>query len=605
MVDSLVLYKGQPGIVRRIGDKKLAIDLADGEQVSVRPKDITVIHPGPSPHPSRLETIIGDPRTAWELLNGSQTTLRELAELAYGDYSPSAAWAVCRLLSDGLYFGGTADRIVVHSRDQVEAIRLSRELKAAEERDWESFISRAAAGRIALDDERYLADVIALALGRSDSSRTLKRLNKPQTSESAHAFLLAAGRWRPVDNPYPARFGIKTEQPELPVGPMLDDHRRDLTGLLSLAIDDEGNTDPDDAISLDGDTLWVHIADVAAMITTDHPADIEARSRGANLYLPEGTIHMLPQQVTHLLALGLHAESPALSIAIGLLPSAEVVLKEITPSRIRVQRVSYEAAERSLARSPYRELLAIAERNRSRRIEAGAVEIDLPEVQIRTAIDGQVVIRPLPPLNSRQMVREAMLMAGEAIGRYAVENDIPLGFAVQDPPTDIALTPKAEVNSLSRMWTQRRAMQRSRVLTVPGRHSGLGLDAYVQVTSPLRRYLDLLAHQQLRLHLQGRPPIEHADVVQRAGEYQAVAGVVRSVERFSNQHMTLVYLMQNAGWEGNGIVVENKHGSDIVLIPELAWETEIYHQPLPLDSIVRLRVESVDLPNRSARFTEL
>ena len=33
----------------------------------------------------------------------------------------------------------------------------------------------------------------------------------------------------------------------------------------------------------------------------------------------------------------------------------------------------------------------------------------------------------------------------------------------------------------------------------PVPHAGLGLDAYVQVTSPIRRYNDLLAHWQLKV----------------------------------------------------------------------------------------------------------
>ena len=41
----------------------------------------------------------------------------------------------------------------------------------------------------------------------------------------------------------------------------------------------------------------------------------------------------------------------------------------------------------------------------------------------------------------------------------------------------------------------------------------------------------------------------------------------------------------------------------MIIIPELAWEGELYRRaPLPLDSVVRLAVDSIDLPNRTARF---
>ncbi len=51
------------------------------------------------------------------------------------------------------------------------------------------------------------------------------------------------------------------------------------------------------------------------------------------------------------------------------------------------------------------------------------------------------------------------------------------------------------------------------------------------------------------------------------------------------------------------MVIENKPGRDLVLIPALAWETELYgRRNRPLNSVVQLAVESVDLPQRTARF---
>ena len=49
----------------------------------------------------------------------------------------------------------------------------------------------------------------------------------------------------------------------------------DLTGLEAWAIDDAGNQDPDDAVSLEGNRLWVHIADAAALILPDGEADLQ------------------------------------------------------------------------------------------------------------------------------------------------------------------------------------------------------------------------------------------------------------------------------------------------------------------------------------------
>jgi exoribonuclease-2 len=461
-----------------------------------------------------------------------------------------------------------------------------------------------AAGHATAEDERYMPDVIALALGRSETSHTLRRLGREQTRENAHALLLAVGRWQPADNPYPLRLGVAVEPPMCPVGPLPDEPRRDLTLLTALAIDDEGSGDPDDAHSLDGELLWVHVADVAALVPPDSAADLAARDRAATLYLPEGAVRMLPPEFTDRLALGLQPVSPALSFALRPLADGDFELVEITPSWVRVTRTTYEATEARLDESPIREMLVLAERNRARRLANGAIEIDLPEVKIKAAVDGAVSIRPLPPLRSRTLVREAMLIAGEAAGRLAHTHALPLAYTTQDPPAESG--PFDPAGPPSAMWAQRRAMQRSRPSTAPSRHAGLGLDVYVQITSPLRRYLDLLAHQQLRAHLRGETSLDTTAVMLRIGEVEAVAGATRAAERQSNQHWTLVYLLQHPEWRGQGIIVENKPGRDVALIPELAWEAELYgRQSRPLDSVLTLRVDSVDLPNRcSARYRD-
>jgi hypothetical protein len=53
----------------------------------------------------------------------------------------------------------------------------------------------------------------------------------------------------------------------------------------------------------EGYSLWVHVADPAASVLPGSPADIEARSRGTTLYLPEGASRMLGEEVLSLFVL--------------------------------------------------------------------------------------------------------------------------------------------------------------------------------------------------------------------------------------------------------------------------------------------------------------
>jgi exoribonuclease II len=595
----LLLYKNQPALLTQGGDKKIEIALADGRSLSVRPKDVTMLHPGPLTQFNQLNEPEGDVETAWELLQGSAATLPELAELAYNAYTPASAWAVWQLLDDRLYFNGTLDEIVAQTPEQVAAEQAARASKAAEEQAWRSFLARLETGGVTGEDGRYLQEVAALALGQNQKSQVLRALNQPETPEAAHALLLRVGYWQAGNNPYPARAGLPTASPDLPIPALLDEARRDLTHLPAFAIDDEGNQDPDDALSWDEGKLWVHVADVAAQVTPDSLLDLEARARGVNLYLPEGTVTMLPPALTEQLGLGLMTPSPALSFCLEVDESGEARLLEVTPSWVAVTRLSYGEVNGRLTDPPFAQLHEIARRAEARRLSNGAIHIDLPEVRVRVAEDDQVVVRPLPRLESQDMVREAMLLCGEAVARYAFAQDIPLPYTVQDPPSE----PLPPANTPSEFFARRRLMSPSRPSISPGAHAGLGLGLYVQVTSPLRRYLDLVIHQQLRAYLAGEALLDASDLMDRVGAAEAISGDARRTERLSNRHWTLVYLQQNPGWRGEGIIVEKRGRKDVVLLPELDLEARVTVKgERPLDSPLLLHLQEVDLPNLETFF---
>jgi exoribonuclease-2 len=214
-------------------------------------------------------------------------------------------------------------------------------------------------------------------------------------------------------------------------------------------------------------------------------------------------------------------------------------------------------------------------------------------------VAGEIDIRPLPPLRSRALVREAMLMAGAAVARFALAHDLPLPYTSQEPP----LVDVPPASTPAEMFARRRLMRPGQQSTIPGRHAGLGLDGYAQATSPLRRYLDLVVHQQLRAFVAGRPQLDVPAILERIGAADAVVGSVRWAERRAIQHWTLVYLLRRPSWEGDAVLVEQQGAYDRYLIPALALETELYRrQELPLDSVVRLAFQEANLPQLQARF---
>lgn len=594
--NSLVLFKNRPALVKEMGAKKISLT-TDSGKVSVRPKDVTLLHVGPIKSLAELTMPAGDVDTAWELMEGETTTLEDLSELAFEAFTPQTAWALWELIADGLYFHGTPEAVQVRTADEVEAIKQEREAKAAEAQAWDDFVERVRTGSVLPEDGRFLQELILFANGQLGHSKLLKALKQAELVENAHKLLLALGEWDEMRNPHPLRAGVAINSAKVDIPDLPDEERRDLTHLVSVAIDDEGSNDPDDAISWDNGRIWIHIADVSAIVTPDSPADLEARGRGANLYLPEGTITMLPEEATAVLALGLQEKSPALSFGLVLNDAGEIEETEITPSWIHVTRTTYEDAETMLDQSPYKEIKVMTDRYAARRAAFGSIEIDLPEVRIRVN-DGQVVIRPLPTLNSRNLVRDAMLMTGEAAAKFAFENNIPIPYTTQSAPID-ELPP---ATTLSNMFARRKMMSPSQQGSTPGAHSGLGMGMYAQATSPLRRYLDLVVHQQLRAFLRNEPLMDGGEVMERVGSADAISREVRYAERQSNKHWTMVYLLQNPEWQGEAVVVDQRGKRDIILIPELALDVPIRGGERPLNSTLTVKVRNVKLPQLEANF---
>ncbi|NPA26477.1 MAG: RNB domain-containing ribonuclease, partial [Chloroflexi bacterium] len=352
---ALVVYRGRPAYVEQVGPR-LALWTADGKRVRVRPKDVVLLHPGPVSAPPRLPTEIDWPPLleAWEVLQGEDPiTLAELAALAYGDYTPATAWTVWQALQDGLYFEGTPEALQARSPEDVEALREQREQRQRQREAWHAFLARAKQGQVDPEaDAAFLREVEELALGQRHRSRVLEALGVKQTPVEAHRLLLQWGIWSPRVNPYPARYGIPLHTPEHPLPELPEESRLDLTALPAWAIDDAGSQDPDDALSWDGERIWVHVADVAALVTPDSPADLEARHRGSSVYLPEGVIPMLPDAARERLGLGLQPISPALSFGLRLDGQGQIQDVIIRPTWVKVQRLTYEEAEALLDQDP-------------------------------------------------------------------------------------------------------------------------------------------------------------------------------------------------------------------------------------------------------------
>ena len=140
------------------------------------------------------------------------------------------------------------------------------------------------------------------------------------------------------------------------------------------------------------------------------------------------------------------------------------------------------------------------------RRQQGAVQLDRLEGRFRRQGDA-VELQIIEPSSARLMVSEAMLLMGAVVAEFGREHGLALPYRSQPPadlPSDVELSalPEGPVRDAA----IKRCLSRGVQGTQPMPHFSLGLSAYVQATSPIRRYADLLTHRQLIAVLDQQTP---------------------------------------------------------------------------------------------------
>ena len=376
--------------------------------------------------------------------------------------------------------------------------------------------------------------------------------------------------------------------------------RVDLTQLPCFTIDNATTEEIDDGVSIERLSgtvcrVWVHIADptrylplhldggLLALSPDAAAVDAEAWARGSSVYFPVGSVPMMPRHLATgpmslLRGSGVSggvatATSCALSIGADVdMESGEVVQAVLTPSTVAVShKLTYEQADELLAGAedshPLAMLAAVAVVRAACRARGGAVNVDLPQMEVH--VTGATLhggpasakvhltrVDPLPPgYGARNLIQECMVLAGHVTAKFAGDAGIPFPYRGQsmltavvplgnsDPPPEPEAVPPGPARSVARRL---RLGPSGLVFTQPQSHAALGLGAYCQITSPIRRYVDLLGHAQVKALLRGAAtsPFDGAALAQRAQAAAAQAQVAQRAGRESDRYWATVWFGQ-------------------------------------------------------------
>jgi exoribonuclease-2 len=391
----------------------------------------------------------------------------------------------------------------------------------------------------------------------------LKRagLNRPH---DPYHILVKAGEWSVDENIHLYRQQVAVDfnddvlaaaqQQEPDVDVMLAAGRRDLRDLPLLTIDGEFTRDFDDALHVEkvGDNylVGIHIADVSEFVQPGSLLFDAASQRGTSIYFADQQVPMLPPSLSEgLCSLIQGAVRPALSFLVTMSASGEVLEYKIVRSVVQVKRrITYTEAESILDQDPeLKTLFAMSMKFQQHRVDSGAVIIPIPDVDISFPGDSRIKVELNPADGrSRTLVAELMVLANSLAAQYLADRQLPGLFRSQEPPRKRLAVGIAR--DLFTNFRQRRFLSRGELLAEPKSHSGVGVAQYTTITSPIRRFLDLLMQQQLCHVLQGKGPLfSQAECRDFAGSIFHAQGRANQVRYLRHRYWLLKYLEMEVG----------------------------------------------------------
>ena len=341
-----------------------------------------------------------------------------------------------------------------------------------------------------------------------------------------------------------------------------------------VSIDPPSTADMDDAFTIHKDTdgsfcLTLAFASPAQFWPFGSPLDKAVLRRASSLYLPEGDHHMMPRETAvQLFSLLAGKRRPA--TLIDFVCEADGSLRSAAPRTACIQTAANLSLpgvqavldgpqadpeiEKGLvdAARPFasmlREALELAELLQQRRIHAGAVITDKPEAEITLHEDeegGELVSvchAPHTP-SAQNLVGELMILANSVVAAWAQQRNIPLFYRTQD-----VVLPR----EFAGVWTEPQDISRivrhlppSSIETTPRPHAGLGIAVYASLTSPIRRYTDLVNTGQILSYLfEGKPRFDKPTLDAMLPLVSAHADATAQIQRYRPRYWKLLFYKQ-------------------------------------------------------------
>jgi exoribonuclease-2 len=358
----------------------------------------------------------------------------------------------------------------------------------------------------------------------------------------------------------------------------------------AFSLDDVGTTEIDDAFSVQpvagGWRLGIHIAAPALGFGPGSALDAIARERLSTAYMPGCKFTMLPQDVIEAFSLDHGGELPAVSLYVDLDENyamrARHTRLERVPIVANLRHVEYDVLNEAFEKRETRGLrfeqelgtlwqAALALEARRGRPSAGAAALDYNFY----VENDRVRIAPRKrgaPLD--KLVAEMMILVNTAWGEFLAERDVAAIYRVQ-------------------------STGKVRFGVHPEPHEGLGVACYAWMSSPLRRYVDLVNQWQLAAALAGRkaPFARNSDTLLAAlRAFEVTAARYDEHQRAMETYWSLRWILQERLTRLEAVVLRE----NLVRVQGLPLVARVSAAPtLDPGTLVRMEVTGVDLLERT------
>jgi exoribonuclease-2 len=627
------------GYVRRQDHDRLHLIDPRGRNINVSGDRVVVVHrPAPESEFPAVARQIADQILArqsevdvellWQTLGGSQREMEpaELAELFFAEDTPEGRSAVFRALSeDNLFFKRKGSQFLARTADQVSTELLRRQ----RQRQHEEFRERASTMLTQLVRQKQKpippeAEPMIERLHHWLRHRTGDEIGTlleeiagvSKARDAAYDILVRAGKLDPSLDRFLVMAGVEPQfsrqliEAAGQLRPYVSSEARtNYQEIHTFTIDDEDTREVDDAISMrreaDELVVGIHIADVSAFVQKGDLFDAEAARRSSTIYLPAVTVRMFPDRLsTDLASLNRGDPKPAYTVEVRFDSLGNRLGYRIMLSTVKIhRRMSYDDADLALETGDESLSLlhTIAQHLQDARAAQGAITFRRPELKIRVR-DNNIEIKKIDPKSAtRFIVSEMMILANGLSADFASVNALPVIYRTQEPREALAVeqTPVVEALAFERL---RKTFKRSRLSLTPALHSGLGLTAYTQASSPIRRYADLITQRQFTALLAGTPiPHGREELLQILSSAEAAEQEIRAIEDRSTNYWLLEYLSRHKRDESLAAVVLDSKGNieleDFFLRAKLTAAGKA--QP---GETVNVRIENIEPAAGDVRF---